>query len=271
MAVTTSQQIARYYTQYQTAELTFTKEVTAVMGLIPKQVHIKCLGYHWPCIIYSSSMVGAKIIANVPPSLKDALAKAKNVIQLRFAFTIEDKQDPLALFVGARVTGQSSYGEQGGALNLLALQYSQRPPDDLIERLGRVLESGTFYQQRRDERIALTPETIKRLRMVPHGTRISVDNVPRKGLLRDISLGGAKVLMHGVPQFLINRSIVLTVQFEDPEETIHVPGTIVRFEPVQDRTDIAAFAIQFSEADVAVAFKVRISDVLRLIKPKSAS
>lgn len=266
MAVTTSQQISRYYEQFQTADVTFTKEVIRALMLNTKQVFLKATGYQWPCIIYSSSMVGAKIIANLQTSLKEAFNKSKGLVSLRFSFHQRDRVDSLAFFVSAKIVGIAPYGDSAQGLHYLSLQYTQRPPDDLIERLGQVLEASIAAKRRREERIIMSPDVAKRLGLASKSAVVVVDHVPRKVLLRDISFGGAKVIMHGVPQFLVNKAALVQIDFEDPTETVGITGTIIRFEPVEGRPDIAAFAIRFSETGVPMAYKMRLSEYLRTVK-----
>jgi Tfp pilus assembly protein PilZ len=266
MAVTTSQQIINYYDQFKSTEVTFTKEVIRALLLNTKQVFLKALGYQWPCIIYSSSMRGARVITTMAPALKETLQKSKNIVSLRFSFIQREKTDPLAFFVSAKITGVSPYGDGGKGLSFLNLAFTQRPPDDLIERLGNILEASVASQKRREERIIVSPDTAKKLSLSSKGARVEVDNVPRKALLRDISFGGAKVIMPGVPQFLVNKPVTMQLDFEDPTETLTLVGKIVRFEPVEGRTDIAAFAVQFEESQTPMAYKMRISEYLRPIK-----
>lgn len=266
MAVTTSQQMSRYYTQFQGVEVTFTKEVIRATLLNPKQVYLKCLGYQWPCILYSSSMTGAKVLASVRASLKDALKQAKNAVSLRFSFILPDKPDPLAFFVSARIVGMSPYGAENPDLSFLQLQFAQRPPDDLIEILGGLLEANINAQRRGEERIIMSPDTIKKLSLDFKGTQLLVSNVPRKCILRDLSFSGAKIIIHGIPQFLMQKPALLHVEFEDPAEVFDVPGTIIRFEPVAGRTEIAAFALLFDTASVPIGYKMRINSYIRQFK-----
>lgn len=266
MALTTSQQITRYYQEFEHTEVTFTQEIVKALFLNTKQIFIKCLGYQWPCIVYSSSMTRAKVITTLQPSLKAALSKSKNMVSLRFSFIQREKTDPLAFFVTARITGFSPYGDPSKGLSFISLQYTQRPPDDLIERLGNLLSATISSQRRREERIIISPDVQKKLGLSSKGAQIEVDKVPRKGLIRDISFGGAKVIMQGVPQFLVNRQALVRMDFEDPEEQVVIPGTIVRFEPVEGRTDLAAFAIHYDDKKIPMTYKLRLNDYLRFIK-----
>ena len=148
MALTTSQQISRYYEQFESTEVTFTREITLALLLNTKQVFLKSLGYQWPCIIYSSSMKGAKVITTMQPSLKETLQKSKNTVSLRFSFIQPEKNDPLTFFVSAKIAGISPYGDPKKGLSFLNLVFTQNPPDDLIKRLGTILEAKIASQRR---------------------------------------------------------------------------------------------------------------------------
>src|SRR6056297_2776710 len=128
MAISTSQQIARYYQQYSDVDVTFTKDVIKATLLNPKQVYLKCTGYQWPIVVYSASMTGAKVIANMKTSLSEAVKKSNNMVSLRLSFLQRDKADPLSFFVGAKIAGYTPYGQEKPELYFLTLTYTQRPP-----------------------------------------------------------------------------------------------------------------------------------------------
>ena len=48
-------------------------------------------------------------------------------------------------------------------LALITLNFSQRPPDDLILRIGEVLEANENFINRREDRINITKESIRSL------------------------------------------------------------------------------------------------------------
>lgn len=262
MAINTSQQISRYYNAYSDREITFTKEVIRATRLYTKQVHLKCLGYQWPCIIYSSSMQQAKIIVNMTDSLKAALSKSKSIVSLRFSFLQSDKVDPVSFFVSARITGFTPYSKEQKNLSFLSLGFSQRPPDGLIEVLGSLLEAHQNSANRSEERIQVNEQTAATLGFRMKGVQLFVQGVPRKCILRDVSFGGAKVIIMGVPKFLLNKESVLRIPSTEGNETIDVPGAVIRFEPVEGRSDIAAFAMQFDKDRVPVSYKLRLSEYM---------
>lgn len=270
MAVTTSQQITRYFQDYSQAEVTFTREVISATLLNTKQIYIKAQGSQWPCILYSSSMTSAKILANLSGSLNEALRNNTNTVQLRFSFLTADKQDSISFFVPAKVSGINPYGEKNKELFFASLQFTQRPPDDLIEIIGRLLEANVNAKRRAEERIELTPHSIQQLAIVPARCTITVEGVPRKVIYRDLSFSGCRAILMGVPKLLQNKETTCRLAFYDPDEVISVPGTIVRFNPVEGREDIAVFGIQYKEESVPVAYKLRINHALKLFRTKNS-
>ncbi len=266
MGITTSQQLQNYFEQFQNAQVTFTRETTKATLLNTKQVFLKCAGSQWPCILYSSSMTSAKVIANVDDSLKGALQKVGNSVQLRYSFLRPEKGIPLSFFVGARVTGFSPYRPENPQLNFLNVEFTQHPPDDLIEILGKLQEAFLNASRRAEYRVLINPDTTKKLGLLPKETGVVVERIPRRCILRDISFSGAKIVIHGVPQFLQNKAAVLRLKFEDPPESIDLMGKIVRFEVIEGRTDISAIAIKFNDDTVPTSYKMRVNSFVRTIR-----
>jgi hypothetical protein len=267
MSIPTSQQIARWYDLYKTIDVTYTKEIIKSTGLDTRGVFLKCIGEQWPCVIYSSSFSGAKVIATAKQELGARVSKANNLVSLRFSFKFLDKPDPVSFFIGAKVLGYSKYTQGGsGDLQFISLQYTQRPPDDFIDILGRLLEANMNASRRRDERILLNPDAMRKLALVSKDSFIFVQGVPRKCILRDLSFSGAKAIIVGLAKFLVNKDCLLRVEMDEPRESMDIRGTIVRYEDVEGRKDLTAVAIHFDEASVPMTFKMHINDYLSQIR-----
>lgn len=263
MAVITSQQLARYYHDYSSVDVTFTRDVIRATLLYPKQIYIKCLGYQWPCILYSSSMSGAKIITNVGNSFKQIVAKANNMVSLRYSFIQRDKPDPISFFVNARIADFAPYENDKPDLNFLNLVFTNRPPDDLIEKLGTLLDAHSAAQNRKEERIPINSETLKLLHLDARNAQIVIDHISRKCILRDVSFSGARLIIVGVPKFILNKPALLKLKFEDPAEQVDLPGKVIRFESIEGRQDVGAFIIQLHEASIPVEYKMRLSNYFK--------
>ncbi|MFW5801153.1 MAG: PilZN3 domain-containing protein [Spirochaeta sp.] len=264
MSITTSTQITRFYEDFKDVDITFTKEVIRASLLNTKQIYLKLLGYQWPCIIYSSSLSGAKIIANITPTLKKAIQESKSSISLRFSFLQRDKRDPISFFVPCKITGFTPYQSANGNLHFVSLTFTQRPPDDLIEILGRILDANSAAKNRREERIVITAESVQGLGLKSKGGVLLIDGIPRKCIIRDLSFNGSKIILVGVAKFLVDKLVTLRLAFSDPEETLELPGKIIRFEPVQGRDDLAAFALQFDSEKIPMRIKMRINNYFKI-------
>ncbi len=262
MSIVTSQQLTRYYDSFKAIDATFTKELIQATGLQTQQVFLKCVGDQWPCVIYSTSFISAKIIASTKTGLIEKLKKSNNAASLRFAFKIADKEEPRAFFVGTKVAGFAPYqGSQD--LSFITLLYTQRPPDDLIEILGKLLEANVNSRRRGEERILVTADSIRKLRLVSKETMVYVQGVPRRAILRDISFSGAKIIMIGIAKFLSDKDCMVRIELDDPRETVEIPGRILRGEEVEGRRDLAAVAIRFIDGAVPMSFKLHINEYLQ--------
>jgi hypothetical protein len=270
MPVTTSQQITRYFEQFSHVEVTFTREVVQTLLLNTKHVHLKCLGSHWPCIIYAASMTTAKIIANLKSGLNECIRNANNLVQLRFSFAEPDKPDPITFFVPARVTGSNPYGEKNPDLFFANLEFTQRPPDDLIQILGQFLEANVNAKRRKEDRIPLSAHSVKQLNLAVAECSVAIDGVPRKAIFRDLSFSGCKVILAGVPKLLVDKPSRVRLVFGEPKQVFQIDGTVCRYDPVEGRNDIAAFGIQFDEDGIPMGYKMRINSVLKQFRSKAA-
>ena len=261
MAILTSQKIGEYYSRFKGIDVTFSKEIIQVTGLIPNQVYLKCVGDFWPCVIFSSSFEGAKVVANTKSGILQKLAKANNTVSLRFCFRQGEKSSPVTFFVNARVASNSAYGSSAD-MAIFTLQFSQRPPDDLIEIMGRTLDANVNSSKRREDRIILTPESFRKLNIASKESEIYIQGVPRHCILRDLSFSGAKIIMMGVAKFLVDREAVLKIDFDDPRQSFLLKGKFVRSETVEGRKELVALAINFDEGAAPMGYKIRVNDYL---------
>ena len=62
---------------------------------------------------------------------------------------------------------------------------------------------------------------------------------------------------------MVNKRATLRLELVEPKEMIEIHGRILRFEAVEGRSDIAAFAMKFDEEGVPMEYKLRLSNYLR--------
>ena len=262
MGVITSQQLTRYYDQFCDTEIAFSKDIIRVLNIDPRQIYIKCNGTQWPCIINSTSFKLARIIIGTKGGAYQMISqKEPPAVSLRFCFKEEGNQ-MMSFFVNSKVTNISPYMNSQD-LVIVTLTFTQRPPDDLIEQIGGLLEANQNAIRRKEEYILINEENKRKLGLMREETVVMIENVPRHCILRQISFGGAKFILLGLSQFLTNKEAVIQMDFEEPPERIQIKGKIVAAGIVEGRKDIVAVNMQFDEKLVSLTYKMHINGFLQ--------
>lgn len=261
MALVTTQQLQDYYDHYRDSEITFTKEITQILKVDPRQIYVKCNGNQWPCIINSTSLMACRIIVGVKGGAYAMLSqKETGPVQVRFCFTNSDGQ-LISFFVNGRVSDIKPY-MNSAELAIITISFTQRPPDDLIERLGTLLDANANAMRRKDERIILNADVKRKLGLAKEEAIVQIQGVPRHCIIRDLSFGGVKIIMVGIQKYVENQQALLQMRFEDPAEVIQVGGVVVASSPVEGRKDILMVSIKFGDKTVPIAYRIRINNYL---------
>lgn len=261
MSIITSQQLIQYYERYRATEVTFNKQVITATGLMPGNMYLRVLDRQLPCTVFSSSLASARVIANVKANFFLDLRRPNTRIALRWCFKLPDKVEPITFFVPCHATGFTHFNVQKPGVQMLTLEYTQRPPNDLIEILGGLLEANWNSQQRREERIAITPENMKKLGMESRDALLLIGEASRHCILRDLSFIGAEVLASGLAESDTGRPASLKIAKGEQAVDMTLPGTITRVEEVGGRKDIIAVAIEYT-ADTPISYKLLINSFI---------
>lgn len=260
-SITTNQQINEYYNKYRENEIIFSKDIMRFLRLDPRQIYVKCAGSQWPCIINSTSFQQAKIIIGTNGGAFHQITKKDAPpVNLRFCF-IESDNQPLIFFVTCRVTDVTPY-MNSKELAILTLSFTQRPPDDLIYKIGSLIDANQGFIYRKEERIVLNEDTKRLLGINKKESIVYIQSVPRRCILWNLSFTGSKIVVLGVPKFLENKDCIIRLLFSDPTEIIDVKGTIVSVKTVEGRQDLVEAGIKFDENQVPLAYKMRINEFL---------
>jgi hypothetical protein len=268
MGVLTAQRLALLYKTFKGIDITFTKDMIQVTGLVTEQVHLKCGSDFWPCVFFSTSFQGAKVVANIKSGLLAKLQSANNSVSLRLCFKTAETGNPVTFFVAGRVVGTAPY-KNSDEVSLLSIQFTQRPPDDLIEIVGRVLDANVNSSKRRDERILVTSENQRKLKLLSKETAAFVQGVPRRCILRELSFSNAKLIMIGIAKYLIDKETAMRFDFDDPRESFLVKGKFTRSDAVEGKQDMVALAMVFDEVSIPMGYKIRINEYLNTIRADS--
>jgi len=265
MGILNTQRVEAYYDTFKGIDITFTKDMIQVTGLITEQVHLKCGSDFWPCVFFSTSFQGAKIVANIKSGLIDKLQKANNSVSLRFCFKSPEDGNPITFFVAGRVLGVAPY-KNSEDVSLLSVQFTQRPPDDLIEIIGRIFDANVNSSKRKDDRILISTEAQRKLKLLSKETVVFIQGVPRRCILREVAFSNAKVIMLGVAKFLLDKDMSLRFDFDDPRESFLVKGRFTHSEPVEGKQEMVALAMIYDEATIPMGYKIRINEYLNALR-----
>ncbi len=261
MSIVTSQQLARYYEQFKSTDVTFNKQVIAATGLVSRSVYLKIQDRQIPCIVFSSSMSSARVIASVSATMIASLTKDNNRVALRWCFKQPDKVEPITFFVTCHPAGFTHYAVQGPDVHFISLEFTQRPPDDLIQIVGTLLEATANAQRRKDERIIINPETMKKLGLETREAALLLGGATIRCVLRDLSFSGAKVVASGNPAAFNGKKASLRIARGEQAGEMTLPGSIRRVEEVGGRKDILAVSIEY-DGESPMTYKLLINSYI---------
>ena len=261
MAIVNSNQIAKYYDFFRDKEIVFTKANLKALHIDPRQVYLKCNGGQWPCIINSSTLQMAKIIIGTGSGAYQEMQKNKDAtVQLKYCF-IDQGNETIHFYVTCSVQSLEPY-QNTKELSVVTLDFTQRPPDELIYRIGEFLEASENFYNRKEDRIDINKNTLRKLGIEKEESVVWINNVPRRCILKDLSFSGAKVMLVGVPKFLVGKPINLKIDFIDTNESIIVQGIIPRAEFLEGRKDISSVHIAFNNDVVPMTYKLHINSFI---------
>lgn len=260
-SITTNQKINEYYNKYREHEIMFTKNIIRFLRLDPRQIYVKCAGSQWPCIINSTSFHQSKIIIGTNGgAFQQITKKDAPPVNLRYCFVEPDNQQ-LIFFVTCRVTDVTPY-MNSKELAIVTLSFTQRPSDDLIYKIGSLIDANEGFIYRKEERIILNDDSKRLLGINKKESIVYIQSVPRHCILWNLSFSGAKIIVLGVPQLLENKDCIIKFLFTEPSEIVGVKGTIVSVAPVEGRRELVEAGIKFDENQVPLAYKIRINGYL---------
>ena len=260
----TRQKINDYYDQFKPVDVTFTKEVIQTTGLVTKEIQLKCASDFFPCVIYSTSFEVSKVVANNKSGLLDKLRATNNVLSIRFFFKLPATDEQIVFLIPSRMTGLSQYG-QSPDMSCFTLEYSSRPPDDLIEIMGRILEANMNFTKRKGEKILIMPDTMRKIGLLTKDVALTVNGASRRCILREMCFGGARIITMGEVPFCDDTEAVIKVEFEDPREECLIQSKLVKSDPVVANNNMFILTLLFIDP-VPMPYKVRINDYIASVK-----
>ncbi len=264
MANFSTQRLTQLYEKFFQKEIAFSKSIIQITGLETKKVFLKIKGEQSPCVVYSCSMRSAKIIINLDNSGFEEIKRAKNYVSLRMSFFPKDAKNPIVFFVPSIVKGYNTFNikSNDAAAFLMSIEFTQKPPDDLIEILGKILESVENFEKRKSLRIALEGKVIDDMGLHTNKTTALIDDIKRPCILKNLSAFGCMIVMQCNPRFVLNKKIFLEIPSKENRNPLSLEGTTMRAEEVSNRKDIHGIGIQFSEDKIPYEYKDMLNNYL---------
>jgi hypothetical protein len=255
----TAQHLARLYEEFSATEVTFNAQVIIESGLVTSDVRLTIGSRHLPSVLYACSMKAARVIVEVGSDANDLLHGNPSAT-LHLAFKPRGEKAAVSFIVGCRVESLSEYSVQKQHVRFAALDFTQKPPDVLVGILGSMLEIKSNALRRRDQRVVLTPENMKKIGLDSRESCLAVNGSSLRCLVRDLSFGGAKVLlsMLGLPEG--SQRVLLKLQKCEINDDTVLDGSIVRVEDVEGHTDLVALSIKYA-TDPPISYKQKINSI----------
>jgi hypothetical protein len=254
MTLLGSSVLQNLYQEYLDTELTFSKEVSVGLGMLPAESTIKWQGELYPCVVHSCSFRTAKVLVRLTAPQWKAMEFGSRITTLTLTF-LQSKTAKKELFqFNGTLQVLQQHGVADGELSVfLAIAFSHRPPEGFLQAQGSFLNLKKEANQRKEDRIPLTAENRESLGLSSLNTTVTVDHIERKCLIRDLSYNGARVILSGVAPFLIDKPFTFIMPLTD-KGPLTIPGKIVRAEAVEGHRGLAVIALGYHPERVPVEY-----------------
>ena len=273
MAILPAVKIQEYYEKYQTKEIFFNKSIRQETGLETSKIMLKMCGTMFPCVLYSCSMSYAKIVMNLDEEAFNMIQNAKNALTLHFSFLLEQQKGDIHFFVGCTTKALKSFKMNNGrdTSYIITLAFYQKPPDDLIEKLGKVLESIENFEKRKELRIKLDKKIAEGIGFISQKALIEIDSINRPCIITDISASGCGViLMLLKPDLIVNKTIRVTFHLQDPKmPNLELVGVVKRYEQVESKKLLYQIGILYDLEAIPYKYKNMINSYIDELEYKS--
>lgn len=264
--------IQEYYEKYQAKEIFFNKSIRQETGLDTSKVMLKMYGTMLPCVLYSCSMSFAKIVMNLDDETYDMIQNAKNALTLHFSFSPDQGNRDIQFFVGCNPAALKSFKVSNGrdTSYIITLDFYQKPPDDLIEILGTVLESIENFEKRKELRIKLDKKVAEEVGFISQKALIEIDSINRPCIITDISASGCgAILMLLKPDLIVNKPVRITFHLQDLKiPNLELNGVVKRYEQVESNKLLYLIGILYDLDAIPYKYKNIINDYIDHLEHK---
>jgi hypothetical protein len=264
MGIIARNKLDEYYEQFRQIMLPFNKDVVRVTGLQPKLVTCKCGAAFFPCVVAAVSFESVQVIVPTQSGVIEELKKSGNTLAVRFCFKPWRANGEVAFIVNGRVAKI----EPQAASILFTVNYSQRPPDDLIEIVGELLKANACAASHNNEQFNATTAVLEKMRFLCNDVILKVNTVVKRCIIRSIGFDGTRLLVqHATPAELQGQRGSLTFEFDDPRELCTIAATFDKTDAVDGHNDITIVNAVYADA-TPMTYRLRLTNYVSTIPPQ---
>ena len=262
------QKITEYYNKYKYRQIAFNKQIIKQIGLIVKRVSFKCKMKDFPCILYSASMQSASILASLIFGDFDLIDKNNKKISLKLSFMSMTEKKVISFFIDCKVIGSTIYKGNIKNLYMIALDYINMCPRDLILAIGNYLEKETNMEKRIYQRVVVTHQYKQGKDIQPSKSYLFISGKSRNCILSEISIFSAKVIIFGKSEEFIDKNTILIIKTIGINELGELIGVIKRCEAVDPDKGLLSLIIVFDQERIPPNYKMWVGEYIEHIALK---
>jgi hypothetical protein len=267
MSIQTRHKSDEYYKKYLDHDVTFTHNVIKAINLIAHRNFMRYCGDSIPCIIYSSSLSGARIIVPLNRKTCEKISLGNKIASLNILFNREKGLDPVSIYINAKISGFTPYKSERPDINFVTLRYLNKPPDELIFRLGEFLEAQDSVSRRKEKRIIVDDEKAVKMNLQTDKISIFCEGKRNTCIIRDISYSGAKVITRGSKDMYLNKRVMLILNIRGLKGIGEMLGTVVHCDEIEtgNAENFIALGLKFDSEGIPESYKKWLKSYLELL------
>ncbi|MGL1890878.1 MAG: hypothetical protein OCD02_04590 [Spirochaetaceae bacterium] len=254
------------YDDHKDHSITFNQSVIKELGLRPADITLKCSGMKLSCIIYSSSLSGAKILINLSIDQLNYIKRKQQKISIMFSFNDKYEHKEICFYIHSKISEITEYNQEKKDLYFFLVDFSKRVPDDFINILGSHIIKQLNLHKRAEERFILNKDLYSSSKSKNHQNFLFVSGCGKRCILTELSMFSAKVILVGcTSKILRNSSAMLIMKYKGLEGIGEMIGHIERIEVVNEDESLLSIIIKFDQEVIPPAYKMWISEYLELV------
>ncbi|ACH94956.1 c-di-GMP-binding receptor PlzA [Borrelia recurrentis] len=256
-----SKKIKDYEAKYRGKEIKMSTEINSFLN-IKNSVEIKVGTYVVVGVIYSISMNFIKIILQQDEILP-ILAQNGNLGNLNiknYDNNVVDNAFCIPSLI-VKLVSTSSYSIQNKEYNLLTLEFVSSMPEEILVKIGKLLDLKLGQNQRIHERIIIDKESLKKLNLASDKAFIEVNGIKHKCLIKDMSYGGALLISYFDYEKLEESNTDLILSFDVADKKVSIVGQARNLSVIQTPNGkVLAIGIAFCEEKIPLDYIMLIHD-----------